>query len=169
MFCWLIQRIVIRDFPRGGFDLFLLDSKMLPHFVSSSKATYTPLLAWWLGIKPEIIFYDRLERKHGTSRWTFKKKLVAFFDVILGFSTAPLRVGTAIGSLVAFVGLFYGLIVVVSALLGKVPVSGFATIVSLMSFLLGVVIVMLGLIGEYVARIFNEINKRPEVVIEKVY
>ena len=160
---------MIRDFPRGGFDLFLLDSKMLPHFVSSSKAMYTPLLAWWLGIKPEIIFYDRLERKHGTSRWIFKKKIVAFFDVILGFSAAPLRVVTAIGSLVAFVSFSFGLIVVVSALLGRVPVSGFATIVSLMSFLLGVIVAMLGLIGEYVARIFNEINKRPEAVIEKVY
>jgi len=169
MYYWMIRRIVASDYPRGGFDLFLLDSKMLPHFVASSKAMYTPILAWWLGVKPEIIFYDRLERKHGSSRWTFRKRLAAFFDVILGFSTAPLRVATTIGALVAFLSFFYSFLVVVSAVLGKMPVPGFATIVSLMSFLSGIVILMLGLIGEYISRIFDEVNQRPDAVIEKVY
>ncbi len=71
--------------------------------------------------------------------------------------------------LVSLVSFSYGLFIVINAILGRTEVAGFATIVVLISFLLGIIIVMLGVIGEYIWRIFDEINQRPESVIEEIY
>lgn len=168
-FYWLLHRLVISDYPEGGYDMALMDKSLLPHIVNSSKNLYTPLLAYWLGYKPEIIHYHRAKREHGKSRWTFKKKFKAFLDVMLGFSVTPIRLISAFGVVIAALSFAYGVSVVVNAFLGNVPVAGFASLAALITFLLGLVIVMLGIIGEYLWRVFDEVNKRPEVVIDEVY
>lgn len=168
-FYWLLHRLVISDYPEGGYDMALMDKSLLPHIVNSSKNLYTPLLAYWLGYKPEIIHYHRAKREHGKSRWTFKKKFKAFLDVMLGFSVTPIRLISAFGVVVAALSFAYGVSVVVNAFLGNVPVAGFASLAALIAFLLGLVIIMLGIIGEYLWRVFDEVNKRPEVVIDEVY
>jgi glycosyltransferase involved in cell wall biosynthesis len=169
VFYWLLHRLVISDYPEGGYDMALMDKSLLPHIVNSSKNLYTPLLAYWLGYKPEIIHYHRAKREHGKSQWTFKKKFKAFLDVMLGFSVTPIRLISAFGLVVATLSFIYGVSVVINAFLGNVPVAGFASLAALISFLLGLVIVMLGIIGEYLWRVFDEVNKRPEVVIDEVY
>ena len=169
VFYWLLHRLVMSDYPAGGYDMALMDRSLLPHLVNSSKNLYTPLLAYWLGYKPEVIHYHRANREHGKSRWTFKKKIKAFLDVMLGFSVTPIRLMSAFGMAVAMLSFAYGTSVVVSALLGQVPVAGFASLAALITFLLGLIIVMLGIIGEYLWRVFDEVNRRPEVVIDEVY
>lgn len=169
IFYWLLHRLVIGDYPEGGYDMALMDKSLLPHILNSSKNLYTPLLAYWLGYKPEIIHYHRAEREHGKSRWTFRKKFKAFLDVMLGFSVTPIRLISAFGVIVATLSFAYGVSVVINAFLGNVPVVGFASLVALITFLLGLVIIMLGIIGEYLWRVFDEVNKRPEVVIDEVY
>lgn len=168
-FYWLLHRLVMRNYPDGGYDMALMDKTLLPHIVNSSKNLYTPLLAYWLGFKPEIIHYHRPKRAHGKSRWTFTKKFKAFLDVILGFSVTPIRMMSAFGVMIATLSFIYGMSVVINALLGNVPVKGFAALAALISFLLGLIILMLGIIGEYLWRVFDEINKRPEVVIDEIY
>jgi glycosyltransferase involved in cell wall biosynthesis len=169
LFYWLLHKLVISDYPEGGYDMALMDKSLLPHIVNSSKNLYTPLLAYWLGYKPEIIHYHRAKREHGKSRWTFKKKFKAFLDVMLGFSVTPIRLISAFGTVIATLSFAYGSSVVINAFLGNIPVAGFASLAALITFLLGLVIVMLGIIGEYLWRVFDEVNKRPEVVIDEVY
>jgi len=165
----MLRSFVIRDYPEGGYDMALMDKAFLPHIVNSSKSVFTPLLAYWLGYKPDIIHYHRPKREHGKSGWTFAKKFHAFLDVMLGFSITPIRAISALGVLVSLCSFVYGVSVVVNAWLGDIPVQGFATVVALITFLLGLIILMLGVIGEYLWRIFDETNKRPETVIEEVY
>jgi len=165
----LIRIFVLPEYPKGGYDLALMDKELLPHLINSSKNVFTPLLAFWLGYKPSVIKYERLLRKHGKSKWTLSKKVKAFLDVMLGFSITPIRAISGIGFLVSIVSLIYGISVFYSALFNSIPIKGFATIVTLITFLLGIIIFMLGIIGEYLWRIFDEINKRPETVIEKIW
>lgn len=165
----LLRLFTITDYPKGGYDMALMDRAFLPYLQNSSKNINTPLFAYWLGFKPEVLRYDRRKRVHGKSRWTFSKKLKFFLDSLLGFSIAPIRLISLIGFLVSFVSFGYGSLIVVNALLGRMDVRGFATIVAVMSFLLGLIIIMLGVIGEYIWRIFDEVNKRPESVIDEVY
>ena len=168
-FYWLIHRLVIRDYPDGGYDMALMDKSILEYVVSSSKNLYTPLLTYWLGFKPEVIYYHRSKRLHGKSKWTFGKKFKAFLDVILGFSVTPIRLISAFGVFVAILSFVYGIFVISNAFLGNIPVAGFASLAALISFLLGLIIIMLGIIGEYLWRVFDEVNKRPEVVIDEIY
>lgn len=169
IFYGLLHKLVMRDYPDGGYDVGLMDKALLPHMIHSSKNLYTPLLAYWLGYKAEIIPYHRAERIHGKSQWTFRKKFNAFLDVMLGFSVAPIRLISAFGAVVAALSFGYGVLVLMNAVFGNVPVPGFASLVALITFLLGLVIIMLGIIGEYLWRVFDELNKRPEVVIEEIY
>jgi glycosyltransferase involved in cell wall biosynthesis len=165
----LLRALVIQDYPEGGYDIALMDKALLPHMMNSAKSVFTPLLAYWMGYKPDVIHYHRPARAHGKSRWTFVKKFHAFLDVMLGFSITPIRVISGIGVIVSLCSFFYGGSVVANALFHQIPVEGFATVVALITFLLGLIILMLGIIGEYLWRIFDETNKRPETVIEKVW
>ena len=162
----MLNALVMRDYPAGGFDMALMDRAMQGPMVNSAKNVFTPLLAFWLGFKPTIIKYDRPKRAHGKSRWTFSRKVKTFLDVMLGFSVTPIRIMSALGVVVAVVSFTYGSIVSLWALIQGVQVPGFASLVSLITFLQGVIILMLGLIGEYLWRIFDETNRRPEVVVE---
>lgn len=169
IYYWLVDRLVLDGYPRGGFDLALMDRSLLPYLVNSSKNLYTPLLIYWLGFKPQVIRYHRERRQYGKSRWNFTKKLGATLDVFLGFSIKPVRLISLFGIGLAFLSFIYGNLLVISALRGIRPVQGFATLACLICFLLGIVIVMLGVIAEYLSRVFEELNKRPEVVIDEVY
>jgi len=165
----LLRAMVVSDYPDGGYDLALMDRVMLPHMQASGKNINPNVFAFWLGFTPEVIPYERQKRLHGKSRWTFRKKLKFFLDTLLGFSIVPLRLISLTGLVVSAASLAFVCFVVVNGLLGRYSVPGFATLASIISFLLGLVICMLGVIGEYVWRIFDEINRRPEAVIEEVH
>ena len=165
----LVRLFVIRDYPRGGFDLLLVDKSLLPYLRDSSKNINTELLSYWLGIPPVVITYERRARQHGKSRWTFAKKLTYFIDSILGFSVVPIRLISLIGILVSLLSVAYGGVMLITALFGNHNVPALPTAVALITFLLGLIIVMLGIIGEYIWRIFDEVTRRPEVVIDEVY
>jgi dolichol-phosphate mannosyltransferase len=167
-----IYYLILRNFagvnyPRRGFDLALMDKVMLPYMQQSAKNINPNLFSYWLGFQPSVIYYKRCARHYGKSKWTFSKKLKFFLDSILGFSIVPIRMISTIGLIVSGISFCYGCIVVYNAMRGNVQVQGFATLVALLSFLLGLIIVMLGVIGEYIWRIFDEVNRQPEAVIEK--
>ena len=164
----LLKLLVVPDYPNGGYDLALMDKIFLPHLVNSSKNVNTPLFAYWLGFTPTIISYSRRERTHGRSRWTFSKRVKFLIDSLLGFSVTPIRAISAIGIAVSSLSILYGTTIVVNAVRGKSSVAGFPTLAALIAFLFGIVIIMLGIIGEYIWRIFDEVNRRPESVIEEV-
>ncbi len=169
IFYKLVRFFVIKDFPSRGYDLALMDRALLPYLQKCSKNINPPLLAYWLGFEPEVILYERQKRPYGKSRWTFWKRVTLFLDSLLGFSVAPIRLISLIGFMVSLASFAYGSWILINAFRGKTVVMGFATIVTILSFLLGLIIVMLGVIGEYIWRIFDEINKRPEFVIDEIY
>jgi polyisoprenyl-phosphate glycosyltransferase len=164
----MLRFFVFKDYPHKGFDLALMDKTILPYLQNSAKNINTPLFAYWLGFKPAVIEYQRLPRLYGKSRWTFSKKVKFFLDSLLGFSFIPIRFIMVIGLAVSALSFIYGAFIFINALLGHIKVSGYAGIVVLITFLLGLIIIILGIIGEYVWRIYDESNKRPESVIEEI-
>jgi dolichol-phosphate mannosyltransferase len=164
----LIRLFVVRDYPQGGYDPALMSREFLPYMLDSAKNVNTPLFAYWLGFEPVRIYYSRRKRLHGKSRWTFLKRVKFFLDSILGFSIVPIRMMSLFGALVSLASFGYGAVIAVNALRGIGSVPGFPTLVVILSFLLGVVIMMLGTIGEYIWRIFDEVSRRPEAVVDEV-
>ena len=168
LFYKLVNLFVIKDFPDGGYDLALMDNIFLPYLSQSGKNINIALFIHSLGFAPDIIYYDRQKRLHGKSRWTFTKKFNYFVDSFVGFSVIPLRLISWIGVSLAIPSFIYGFIVVFFALTKGLTVPGFATLATLISFLFGLLLVMLGIIGEYIWRIFDQLNGTPESVVEIV-
>ncbi|MGG5824040.1 glycosyltransferase [Falsiroseomonas sp. HW251] len=170
---WLYYRIVdwlvVKGYPKGGFDLMLMDRLMLPHMAGSGRNTNPNMYAFWLGIPPVVVPYERRARTYGTSRWTFRKKLNFMIDTVSGFSVAPIRILSGFGTGVALLAFMYGINIVVQAALGNSEVQGFPTIVALIAFFSGIILVMLGVIGEYIWRIFDNVSGKPESVVERTW
>jgi len=168
LYYWLIRLLVVSDYPAGGYDPALMSRDFLPHMLDSARNVNTPLFAYWLGFEPVKIHYSRRKRPHGKSRWTFLKRVRFFLDSILGFSIVPIRAMSLFGALVSLASFGYGSVIAINALRGISEVPGFPTLVVILSFLLGVVIMMLGIIGEYLWRIFDEVSRKPEAVIDEI-
>jgi polyisoprenyl-phosphate glycosyltransferase len=169
IYYFVIRKLVAPEYPHGGFDLMLLDASLLPNMVESGMNTHPNLYAYWLGIAPKSLSYRRQKREHGISRWTFKKKLKLFVDTISGFSVVPLRLISGFGLIVASLSFLYGLYIGVNAILGRVDQPGFATLVVLITFFSGLILVMLGIIGEYLWRVFEATQNKPESVIDETF
>jgi dolichol-phosphate mannosyltransferase len=170
---WIYYRIVewtvLSAYPRGGFDLMLMDRVMLPYMIGSTKHTNPNVYAYWLGFRPTILPYHRVARRHGASRWTFSKKIEFFFDTICGFTVVPIRLMSLFGITTAVLSLLYGSVIMIAALLGKVPIQGFATLAVLLCFFSGLILVMLGTLGEYLWRVFEAVGCKPESVIDETF
>lgn len=165
---WLVRKLIVKDYPVGGFDFSLMNRQMMDLVRAAPKNVNFVMFCFWLGFRPELISYDRQERVHGTSRWSFMKKLKLALDTFLGFSAAPIRFISSIGLLVSLVSFAYGSFQLLAALTGFVVVKGFASIVVLITFLLGLIIFFLGVIAEYLWRILYEVNRLPEGVVDTV-
>lgn len=115
----------------------------------------------WIGFHKKGIYYQQQQRQEGKSKWSMMSLLNLALTGIMSYTTAPLRMASILGllvSLVAFVYLVY--IIIVTNLYGE-PVQGYPTIMVTMLFLGGVQLLSLGIIGEYLARVFNEVKGRP--------
>lgn len=169
LFYKFVRKYIVKDYPSGGFDLALLDSKYIEYLRNSSKSTYPAFLIWSLGLNPKTIRYKRMARRGGRSGWTFLKKINAAIGIVSTFSTKPLRFAIIFGAVISTLSFAYGFSVVIFSLLKTIPVPGFATIICLITFMLGTIIIILGIIGEYLLKISIELDKRPTFVIKEVY
>ena len=163
----LVRIFLIKNYPLGGFDLALMDKVFLPFLINSSKSTFPPILAFWLGFKPFVIKYKRRKRHSGQSTWSFSKRLNVFFDIFYGFSITPIRTITLLGLFLSLLSFIYAAILVYYKISHGISVEGFTTIVVMITFMFGCIILSLGIIGEYVWKVLNELNKRPDAVINK--
>ncbi len=165
----IVEWFVLPGYPARGFDLMLMDRVMLPYMSAWPKNTNPNVYAFWLGFTPEILLYHRRERQHGKSRWTLPKKIKFFLDTICGFTVVPIRFMSLIGIVAALLSVFYGVYIAVAALQGKIAVEGFATLVALISFFSGLILMMLGTLGEYLWRVFDIVGNKPETVVDEIF
>jgi glycosyltransferase involved in cell wall biosynthesis len=162
----LMRRIALKDMPRTGLDLCLIDRKVIRAVVEMrEKNTSIFGLILWAGFSQTFVPYHRQARKRGKSRWTLSKKIKLVVDSFVAFSFFPIRLVTYLGLCLSVLGFIYGIIVAARALLGHSPVQGWATVVILIVMLSGVQLLMLGIVAEYLWRTFDEARHRPPFVI----
>lgn len=165
----LLDALVVKNFPPGGADMILIDRSLLPYVQNLSRRVNYSLYLFWLGFPVTLLPYDRQKRKHGKSRWTFKKKFFSFIDVFSGFNSTPLRLVSVLGLSVSLLSFSYGIALIVHAMVNGVQVPGFVTLAALISFSTSIIVTMLSIIGEYVWRIFEMASHHPKSVIEKTF
>ncbi len=115
----------------------------------------------WVGFKQASIVFDRPARVAGSSKWSFWKLWNFALDGIFSFSTLPLRIWTYFGAIIAFFALAYAGLIAVRTLVQGVDVPGYASIMVILLFFSGVNMIGLGIIGEYLGRVFIEVKQRP--------
>jgi polyisoprenyl-phosphate glycosyltransferase len=165
----LLDAFALKGYPKGGFDLVLIDRQVVTELNRiSEKNTNIMNLIFWLGHDRNAISYIRQKREHGTSRWTLSKKIKLVIDSFVNFSYIPIRFISAVGVITALFSFCYGIYVVFLWCFTSVPVRGWASLIALLSFLLGLIMIMLGIIGEYLWRILDETRKRPSYIVDKV-
>lgn len=121
----------------------------------------------WVGFKQIGVEFERHARFDGKSGYTLKKLLKIAMDGIFSFSTAPIRLITILGTIGFIFAVIYSLNVAYNALLGNIDVKGFATLTIIISFFSSLILICLGIIGEYIVRIYDEVRHRPFTVIER--
>ena len=122
----------------------------------------------WVGYETEFIPYTACERHAGSTKWNFWKLLNYAIEGIIGYSTAPLRLATCLGGFTAAAALIYLVIVVLQKLIWGIAVPGYATIIVLILLLGGIQLVCIGIIGEYVGRIFEQSKDRPVYIAKEI-
>ncbi len=115
----------------------------------------------WVGYDTEFIPYTACERAHGKTKWNFWKLFNYAMEGIIGFSTAPLRLATCLGTGTGIAAVIYLIVVVLQKLIWGIDVPGYATIIVLILFFASMQLFCIGIIGEYVGRIFEQSKKRP--------
>lgn len=169
IFNWLFTRLVYDGFSPQGVGFFLIDHQVAQVLVrSNEKNAHLIGLIFWTGFTPSYVTYERVERQHGKSRWTFRKKLKYFIDAFVAFSYLPLRLASVLGLLFAAVGGVYAMVLVVMRLLGIVPIQGWTAMMIVTLLLSGVQLLMLGIIGEYLWRNFDATRRRPLFIVDQV-
>lgn len=164
----LIRLMAIGSYPKSGYDLALMDKAFLPHLQQSSVQINYRLLAFWMGFEPEVIVYKRKKRVAGESHWGLGKRINLFIDSLIGFSLWPARVFILLGAAVSLLSII-SLAVQFLGPTGEITALTLTTALSLLSLLFGMSFIGLGILAEYLQRIFFLLAGKPEVVIEEVF
>ena len=122
----------------------------------------------WVGYDTEFIPYTACERAAGTTKWSFTKLMNYAIEGIIGFSTKPLRFATYLGGFTAIAAMIYLIFVVIEKLVWKTTIPGYASIVVLILLLGGIQLICIGIIGEYVGKIFEQSKDRPIYIAKEV-
>lgn len=154
-------------------DLYLSSYFAVRRFVVEEMIRYTNPYPYVIGLvlrttaKTANVDVNHREREIGTSGYTIGKLLALWFNGFTAFSIKPLRVATAVGAFASIAGFLYGIYTVIKKLVNPNVVIGFSSLMSAIVFIGGMVMLMLGIIGEYIGRIYISLNNSPQYVIRE--
>lgn len=164
----IMKKAALPNMPEGGFDCFLVDKKVINVLVSmDEKNTSLMMQVLWCGFKTDIVKYTRLKREKGESKWTLSKKIKLVVDSLLSFSYLPIRMISMLGLIFSVVSLCALIYLIIAKFAGFIQVSGWTTLMVVILMTNGIIMTMLGIIGEYLWRSFDASRNRPVYIIEE--
>ena len=164
----LYRKFIMPDMPEGGFDFCLIDRRVADVVIESSeKNTSLVGLIIWAGFERAYIPYDRAERLHGKSMWSFRKKVSYAVNSVISFSSLPLKMSVFIGfalSILCFAGITVTLF---NYLSGRITVSGWTSLILVIMTLASFQFLAFGILGEYFWNNLEQSRKRPLFIVDK--
>ncbi len=169
LYAFLMRKLALHNMPKGGFDSFLIDRQVIDFLVKIQECN-TSLMSQilWAGFETSTVPYVRKKREIGKSRWTLSKKIKLVYDSLLSFSYFPIKMITTVGILSFFIALIWLVIIIYKKMTGIIDVEGYASIIIIMLVGFGIIMLSIGILGEYLWRTFDAARKRPPYIIEKV-
>lgn len=165
-----LRRLADVDVPANVGDFRLVDRRALEAFKSMRESNrYIRGLFAWIGYRQTNVSYAREPRFAGVTKYPRRKMMKLAFDGIVSFSTVPLRIALRIGSLLSILSILAGVVVIALKLTGALVVPGWASLIVAITFLGGIQLSTLGIMGEYLARIHDEVRARPLYLVREAH
>ena len=166
-FYGLISRATGMDMSSSS-DFKLLDRKVVDTLNSlPERNVFFRALSFWVGYKKATVYYSVRERTEGESKWSTKSLIKYAITNIGSFSSAPLHIVTVLGLIMLAVAIVFSIISLVQKLTGQ-ALGGFTTVILLLLFSSSIIMISLGIVGYYIARIYDEIKGRPRYIISRI-
>ncbi len=166
----IINLVADTRFVSGASDFRTFRSNMREAILSMSEYhRFSKGIFSWVGFETKYIPYDVQERNAGTSKWSFRKLYKYAIDGIVSFSIAPLKLAMYVGTLAAFLAVVYMFLVVLQKMILGIDVPGHATVVTLILFMGGVQLFFLGVLGEYISKMYIQVKNRPIYLTRETY
>ncbi len=170
LFYRFIRSISEIDIPENVGDFRLIDRKVIETLKKyPERNRFMKGIFASVGFRQTIVEYSRPKRAAGTTKWSYLNLYKLAVEGIVSFTSVPLKIWSYVGALTALLSFFYGLYLIVKTLIFGVDVPGYASMMVVILIMSGLILLSLGVIGEYVSRIFTEVKHRPiYVVMEKI-
>jgi glycosyltransferase involved in cell wall biosynthesis len=161
-FYWLINKLTALDLPSGGADFRFMSRRVVNAVLAMpERHRFLRGMTRWVGYTQTTIEYDRATRFGGRSKYTPRHMLRFAFDAIFGFSAVPLKIASVLGFAMSFLGALYFVYVVLARIFADAVVAGWTSVIVVVLLLGGIQLVCIGLIGQYLGRMYDEIKGRP--------
>lgn len=168
LFYRFLKKMTDLDIPVDAGDFRLVDRKAMEAFKTLRENNrYVRGLFSWVGFKQTGVLYKRSKRFAGATKYPFRNMLKLATNAVIGFSDVPLRISLNLGFIVSFFSFTAGLLAVVLKISGLYMVSGWTSLIVAISFLGGVQMMLIGMIGQYIGRIYEEVKQRPLYIVRK--
>jgi dolichol-phosphate mannosyltransferase len=169
LFYRLIQKITDVTIPMEVGDFRLIDRKALQYLQKMRESNrFIRAMTSWVGFRQIGVPYHRLARKAGETKYTFRKMLRLAMDAVMGFSVLPLNIAIWLGNCAVAAGLLLALVLFIIRLNGSAPLAGQGLTASLVLFMGGTQLLMIGVLGQYIGRIYDEVRGRPLYTIREI-
>jgi len=162
LFYKVINKVTEMKLVQGGSDYRMMTRRMVDAMLLlTERERFTKGIMSWVGFETKWIDYQNVERLAGESKWSFFGLVKYAFSGFVAFATAPLRIVIYLGAFTVISSIIYAVIVFFSTIFSDAPRTGYSSIIILLLFIGGMIITLIGVVGEYIARIYMELKQRP--------
>lgn len=169
MYYALVRKFVNKKMPSGGCDCYLIDRKVIEVLERlDEKNSSLTLQVLWAGFQTDMIYFDRKDREKGKSRWTLAKKYKLVVDSLISFSYVPIRFMIAVGTIFNIGAFILFISVLVEYFKYGVPIAGWSSLMCVILCASGLILMMLGILGEYIWRALDAARTRPPFIIDVI-
>ncbi len=167
---YIIVRKFINDkMPAGGCDCYLIDRQVIKVLeLLDEKNSSLTLQVLWAGFQTDCVYFHRKDREVGVSRWTLGKKIKLAMDSMMSFSYVPIRLMSGLGIVFFIVSILMAIGVIVEKIAFGTPMLGWSSLMCVVLFSFGVIMLMMGVLGEYLWRALDASRNRPPFIIDEV-
>lgn len=166
---FLMRKLAFENTPPGGFDCYLLGRRALAVLVRNAQSHPSfQTLILWMGFRTKFIPHPRRGQLRGVSAFSFSTKVRSFFDIIFAYSFAPIRAVALLGCGLAVAGFAYAAVIAIGFFFWGHPVRGWSPLMIVILLIGGFQMIMLGIIGEYLWRVFAQVGQRDMYVIDAI-
>jgi glycosyltransferase involved in cell wall biosynthesis len=165
VYWFLYKKFINKEIPKNGVDVFACKKNVID-VINQLNETNTSLIGmlFWIGFNRDFHEYERLERQHGKSAWTFKKKFIYMSNSVFAFSDLPIKIIRTLGLLGSSISLLLGSLLIVFSITGRIEVPGYAPTMLAILFGNSAILIGLGILGSYLWRTYENSQARPYAI-----